>query len=154
MARHTVNRSIMYPNDFFENISSLTSDDHLCGVHTFKLGNTGPPCNPTNANPAMDLNIGSFDCQTNNVSITNHQYLDFEVFPNPSNDFFMVSIKDLNLYKFNFGIRVLDLMGKVVYENKDINQRIETEFLSSGLYLVQLTHNNRVVGVKKLVNND
>ena len=153
MARHTVNRSIMYPNDFFENISSLTTDDHLCGVHTFKLGNTGPACNPTNSQPEMDLNIGSFDCQTTSRKKGLYARQNFSLFPNPSNEYLSIEFENNEVFK-ELEIRIINTLGGIKYVTSNVNEKMNINHLAPGLYYVQLVQNNISLGIEKLIIHD
>ncbi len=150
LARHTVNRSIMYPDQFFENIFSLTSDDHLCGEHTFIIGNSGPPCEPI-SNSVLNLNIGSFDCQTNSVFKNVRQQFEFEIFPNPAQDLLNINIDNIELQGRIQSIRILDIGGKVVYEEQADYEDINLRKLPSGLYFVQLMQNGQILSTEKLV---
>jgi len=150
LARHTVNRSIMYKNGFFENISSLTSDDHLCGEHSFKLGVNGPPCNMFN--PPMNLNIGEFDCLSN--SISRNSKLSFDIYPNPTKDFFDIAIQeDYNIHE-NLNIIIFDISGRIIFKNENISQLVDVSALTSGLYYVQILDNNIVLASEKLIIHD
>lgn len=76
--------------------------------------------------------------------------LNINVFPNPFSDHAsLISDRDLN----GMTIQVCDLQGRVLMTEKieSNNVRIERTNLKSGLYLLQLISENKVLAVKKLL---
>ena len=154
LARHTVNQTIMYKDDFFQNLITLTDDDHLCGSHTFMLGNQGPLCNPTGSQIEMDLNIGSFNCQTNSVTSKLLPSNIFDLYPNPNFGSFNIKLHDRNIQKNELSIKVFDLNGILRLESFNLEQEINATKLHNGLYHVYLVYKNETIGVEKLIIHD
>jgi len=153
LARHTVNRSIMYPNAFFENLNTLSADDNLCGEHSYKLGQNGAPCEP-DTTLVQNLNTGSFDCQTNGIGSNFFSSIDFVIYPNPARDYFILKSNDYKWGQEEQIIRIHDIYGRILYMNNNVKQRIDISKFPSGLYYVQVLQNGLVLGTKKLIHND
>ncbi|WP_420573096.1 PQQ-dependent sugar dehydrogenase [Kordia sp.] len=82
-------------------------------------------------------------------SLTNN----YQLYPNPANDYFQISnqntasqIKEVVIYSLN---------GKLISTRRisTENQKITTDKLSNGIYIVQLTSNNDAVSYHKLIKN-
>jgi len=154
LARHSVNRSIMYPDLFFENISTLTADDHLCGEHSFVLGHKGATCEPIGS--LFNLNIGEFDCQINPNSIGSKiKYtLNFNVYPNPAQDYFTISTEDPEEISEDQIIRIIDINGFIMFTSDNVEQKIDVSNLPFGMYYIQILRNGHVLGTEKLIHHD
>ena len=154
LARHTVNRSIMYPNGFFANISTLSSDDNLCGQHTYTLGATGPPCEPSPAQ-LFNLNIGEFICGTTSVENTVKTIKMFEVYPNPGNDVLKIKTLSDKLAKEDVKADIVDITGKIVGKISNINDEYNIQRFNSGIYFIRFYNlENTLIDVQKYLINE
>lgn len=79
----------------------------------------------------------------------------FNVYPNPSNGIFTVSVSNSNSKKFS--ISVIDILGKNVFQLSDKNSlteyriQIDLGHLASGIYSIKLTTENNVKTQKLIV---
>ncbi|MDZ4667279.1 MAG: T9SS type A sorting domain-containing protein [bacterium] len=88
---------------------------------------------------AQDWAVGSKETEVKTNS--------FEMYPNPTN-----GIVDIKLNKLSEGsVRVIDINGKELYNSKitQTESQINLEFLSSGMYFVEVL-NNGLTSIKKL----
>jgi photosystem II stability/assembly factor-like uncharacterized protein len=81
------------------------------------------------------------------------QKIDFSAYPNPSMG--SINIEWRNIQTPPQNLRILDLMGKVVYEKKllnlgDVNQNLDLQNLSNGLYFIEISTTNGI-GLKKIM---
>jgi hypothetical protein len=74
----------------------------------------------------------------------------FQIFPNPANDFFTFELDDNGIEEFE--IRIYDNMGKIVKSPIISNRKIQINHLSQGIYLVKILFNNDRF-VSKLIKN-
>lgn len=75
--------------------------------------------------------------------------VDFKVYPNPAKDLINIETDPTN---YPFELTLFDLNGKNIYQEKVSDQRaIRLPSLPSGLYILQLTKSNRILGSKKLM---
>ncbi len=105
------------------------------------------------------LNIGTFDScwgmielsHSGSLSIneTNLVSQKITMYPNPSDEF--VTLSGLN--GIDNEVSVINIYGKVVIQSSNIKNKgvINTQNLSSGIYIVKIMKNNTVIGIKKLV---
>ncbi len=83
------------------------------------------------------------------VGVSNKQFLEnnFQVFPNPTQDFFWV--KNLNSHEVK--IQLFDLFGKKVFEKEVVGDlEISVELFPKGVYFLKLKNENNW-GVKKIL---
>jgi len=95
--------------------------------------------------------VGLVSCMPN-VGIDENQSNRFSVSPNPFSEQTTISIPDYNLAQTS--IKIVDLLGNVILENRNINSAnllINKSMLSSGVYFVQLLIANQLMDVKKIV---
>lgn len=75
-----------------------------------------------------------------------------KVFPNPANDYVNVAITS---NEENKKIAIIDLLGKVVYSNNVVNDkvnlRVNTSNFLPGVYFVSVTANNKSIRTSKIV---
>jgi serine protease AprX len=66
----------------------------------------------------------------------------FILYPNPSNDYFQISTEG----KSFMDIKIMDVMGKIVIEKNRVavNSPIAIQFLSQGLYAIQIIQDNKM----------
>lgn len=73
----------------------------------------------------------------------------FSIYPNPTNSaFFIQNDQNLDIKS----IEVVDVLGKIMYQNKNIENRIEANF-SKGIYVVKIITKNGEIYNSKLVIN-
>jgi len=131
-------------------------------------GNPAPPSDYTIANGNITFNISgiytvtmtneaiisapdyparvTFDVTFSTSGIVNGVLPDISVYPNPTNDKFIVDIK-------NFGtIKLYDILGKeVLSQNANGKTEINISHLSNGIYSVQILSGEKIVGKSKVV---
>ncbi len=75
-----------------------------------------------------------------------------EIYPNPSNGTFRVSLGDGQLAK-NYDLIIFDVFGRIAKQAGNItnDQQIDCSNLNNGVYLLQLRKNNIVIGQKKII---
>jgi hypothetical protein len=80
--------------------------------------------------------------------------LDFQIFPNPNNGKFELKLKNPAADFLNVNIYILDLMGKIVYENNCTLRNGAYEFnainITSGIYYIRL-QNEKKSAVKMFI---
>ncbi len=81
-----------------------------------------------------------------NVGISPVEETESYIYPNPIQDFLKIQTKDLATIT---NIEIMDLMGKMVFEQEDNLSEINIEELPRGIYLVSYL-NNRVKKTEKI----
>ena len=78
---------------------------------------------------------------------------DFDIYPNPAGDFFNITFKNM---EGDARLAIYDLQGKLVVEKiiENSNERIDTENLNNGVYLVMVSNRNGVMSKKVLLNRE
>jgi hypothetical protein len=72
----------------------------------------------------------------------------FTIFPNPASSVLNISVQKEGNYK----LHILDLQGRVILEDRIANEKtISTSGLSRGVYFVQLTDEQNLTSVQKLI---
>jgi hypothetical protein len=139
-----VNSEDISESNPFLNINTLEDGDVITCQMTSTI--TCATINPVLSNP---LTIGvNPECVYTGIGDV-YDYLDFEIFPNPTNEQFTILIptdmKDCDMI-------VTDVSGRVIFQKWLQNERnvIQVEDMIPGVYFVRLTKDNRV-GVQKLV---
>ena len=101
-------------------------------------------CGATSVSEPLTINV------FNSTGTDEHQANAFEIYPNPAKD--MIQVK--SHLDGEATLRVIDLLGRVVYESKMTNNEcaIETsKFCGSGLYMLQVIQNNAATNVRVIV---
>ncbi len=80
-----------------------------------------------------------------NLLTNNFEISDFEIAPNPANDF----VKILSNEKIE-SFEILDLQGKIVLKDKISNNLVDVSQLSKGIYLIKIKSNDKS-GIRKLI---
>lgn len=63
----------------------------------------------------------------------------FKLFPNPVNDILKISPD----FKGNYQIKIIDILGKIIYINSYINDAfVNVENLTDGLYVIEINHSD------------
>ncbi len=94
-----------------------------------------------------------FELQSTTLSTSDAlAQVDFTVLPNPAVDG-NVKLAYSQMSGTTFGVSISDLTGKVVYRASQLNsnQQIDVSDFPAGMYLVNLTSENDVLGTRKLV---
>ncbi len=75
------------------------------------------------------------------------------VFPNPNNGVFTLEILSKEFKVGDTGLRIVNVLGQEVKKEKLLSkkQRLSIEEFSEGVYYLQLTQNNKILSVKKIV---
>ncbi len=74
----------------------------------------------------------------------------FDVFPNPSSGVIFVDVDS----KEKLILEIIDLKGRLLYSGSFVSSvSVDLSELRKGMYLVELKHNGRLVGLKRLVIN-
>lgn len=87
-------------------------------------------------------------CGTSTTAI--HQGLNFEVFPNPSQDYFILKLDNVNSYK-PMRVYIYNTLGQVVDSQTfktTTTQRIGVNHLPSGTYIISVEHDNATASKK------
>lgn len=156
----------------------LTADHSLIRKETIQGGITTPPTTQTagidfdpriqwyDAGRNRFMNLGSHDCNclNNNVTVIDTNYacpaagineiekVNFSVYPNPSNNGKITIVAE----KSPVAIRVFNILGTVVYEEKYNNNNIQflnTNNWTKGLYFISLRFENGTESTKKVTIN-
>ena len=78
---------------------------------------------------------------------TNNAGLEFEMYPNPANEWLNIKVKD----PFTGEFKIYDMQGKLlVNENLVGSDQISIADLSAGMYIVQIISKNGDVGTSRL----
>ena len=78
---------------------------------------------------------------------TNNAGLEFEIYPNPANEWLNIKVKD----PFTGEFKIYDMQGKLlVNENLVGSDQISITDLSAGMYIVQIISENGDVGTSRL----
>jgi uncharacterized repeat protein (TIGR01451 family) len=103
------------------------------------------------SNPAIVTN--TFDVKfTTPLSNPNYEFGNFIMYPNPATDNVTFSMEDFNEKMET--ISITDILGKTIKNSKNINSNentIDVSGLSKGIYLVEITTENNLKKIKKLV---
>ncbi len=118
----------------------LAFKNYGCGNDLISMYKTNTPSNYRLMSPQQVESVMS-------LNNTDHGF-DFTLYPNPSNGSFVVTTSNTDQKT----IAVMDLMGRVVYQDQFSEQRVEVKLpeASKGVYAVKITDGNKT-GVKKLV---
>ena len=89
------------------------------------------------------------DCSVNTVQ--ENINLNYKLYPNPVNDVLRIENPSQTITE----IRVLDILGKIIYENKEVHQtpNISIDFsdVRKGIYVVELVNNQNASARYKLM---
>ncbi|CAN5125944.1 hypothetical protein BH09BAC5_BH09BAC5_09430 [soil metagenome] len=90
------------------------------------------------------------NCSELGVNETQKNKLQINIFPNPSDGKFEIVSQNENA---DFGIKVLDARGKMVYESMILQSHasVDLTFLNSGMYFYLLQNEQGIIGSGKIV---
>ena len=158
-----INNQIIWKFDYINLPPALSNEELSKGYVFFKIklkpGFAIGDIVPNTANIYFDTNpaIVTNTFNTQFVSLLGNLVFEssnFLLVPNPASNFVQVYLQ--NNSESIKSIVIYDILGKKVKEVKEINSKevqINTGDLSKGLYLVEITSNNLLKQVKKLVIN-
>lgn len=99
-----------------------------------------------------DYSIKTFSL--NIVSVPEYAGMEklFSIYPNPNNGLFHISAKNLNLDQ-NYKIKVIDILGKVVYTSSMTNENIDVDLnnYSNGIYILSISDKEKQLFAKRLL---
>jgi len=84
-------------------------------------------------------------------SIENENKYEILLYPNPSDGYFKLNLQNMASNKFNF--EIYDLIGKRIYQNKNITNQIydfDFSFLTKGVYIIKI-YNQKFNYSQKLI---
>ncbi len=131
------------------NLGMITNDNGfiIAGVDLFMISNEFY-WNPT---------IVKVDCKGNTFwdysSCISPNFDELIIFPNPSSDNFIVQIPNINEGN-RVQIKVLDVMGKLIYSSDNLNQdviQINASAWAEGTYICKITINENAVKTQKIM---
>ena len=88
-----------------------------------------------------------FNCST--LSITEFNNDTVSIYPNPCNDFLNIELK--NELEIN-NITISDISGKILFVENNVDSRIDLTSLKTGVYLLKISSNEKVI-YKKILKN-
>ena len=156
-----VNNQITFNFDYINLPPALANQDLSKGYVFFKIklkpGFTVGDVIPNAANIYFDSNPAIVTNTFNTEFVTALDTLDFEagnliIFPNPTNDFVQISLKNNNDNIKD--VTIYDVVGKTVKEVKSINSyqtNLNVSELSSGIYMIEVISENNLKQIKKLI---
>ena len=71
---------------------------------------------------------------TNTASINDNQIVDFSLYPNPADEFIYINSNNINIDAVN----IYDLNGRIISNKKVVNNRINLDNISKGVYFVEI----------------
>ena len=71
---------------------------------------------------------------TNTASINDNQIVDFSLYPNPADEFIYINSNNINIDEVN----IYDLNGRIISNKKVVNNRINLDNISKGVYFVEI----------------
>ena len=88
-----------------------------------------------------------FNCST--LSITDFNNDSVSIYPNPCSDFLNIELKNENETN---NITILDISGKILLVENNVNSKIDLTNFKTGVYVVKINSNEKVI-YKKIVKN-
>jgi len=158
---HRVNNQIIWKFDYINLPPALSNEELSKGYVFFKVklkpGFAIGDIIPNTAEIYFDTNPAIITNTFNTEFVTALSTLGFEsgnfvVFPNPASNFVQINLQN-NSQSIN-SVVIYDVLGKEVksISNIDSNQvQVNTSNLSSGIYMIEVTTDNGLKQVKKLV---
>ena len=71
---------------------------------------------------------------TNTASLDENQLNSFSIYPNPADEFIYINSNNINIDTVN----IYDLNGRIISNKKVINNRINLDNISKGMYFVEI----------------
>ncbi len=83
----------------------------------------------------------SLPYSVNSVGIDENELLSFSVYPNPTADYITLKLDEMD---FKSGeLAILNYNGQIMHKSTDLNDRIDVSNLKAGIYILQLTSENK-----------
>jgi len=100
---------------------------------------------------AGDLLIRPIFMNSTITNISDIQEPEFKIYPNPANDFIKIEYSE-NANFSDLNIKIYDIFGKLILSQKAENElEISTSEFATGIYLLQLSDNKKIISTKKIV---
>jgi CubicO group peptidase (beta-lactamase class C family) len=98
-------------------------------------------------NDSVWMKLNDVFCNANSI-VENDQLQQLNIYPNPATDLFTVDFTEKN-----YDLTIVDAMGRVVYEQKNISGRNEISSVnfSEGVYFVRVKTDKRVLSEKIII---
>ncbi|MFO8067492.1 MAG: T9SS type A sorting domain-containing protein [Bacteroidales bacterium] len=90
-----------------------------------------------------------FDNSSETNIVYNNHLNEFEIYPNPAGNKSQISIKDNFIGEKT--IMIFSLDGRLIKKEKIQNNKFEIANMQSGLYILQVYNNDKLIGRKKLI---
>jgi hypothetical protein len=89
---------------------------------------------------------------SNNLVLSKSSFLDFEIFPNPTENYLNINIISNDNKHTNANYQIVDLSGRIIKEGQIQNQKttVTTDDISRGIYIIKVQSGD-ANGVKKFV---
>ncbi len=103
----------------------------------------------------QNVNFGNSEtinfCVVDDLSVHELNALNLQVYPNPNNGTFVISLE--NASQANYQVTLTDLSGRIVYRSNvsGVKHTVDAETLASGSYLLNLIGNNVTVSKQVIV---
>jgi hypothetical protein len=158
---HLLNHSnntndLMYYTDVIPPLEyrrDIKPNDESGGNYIVQISTNPPASCPTAMTPLTPANCGG---TTSVIDFGNSRTIAVTIYPNPTNNEFHVLIDDQNLNSvFDFEMHLFDVVGQKVL-SKSINDNdtvIDVSILSSGIYLLTLSHQRKIIHSYKIIKN-
>ena len=92
------------------------------------------------AMPVEDLNF-------NPIHLTDHDSVNFSIYPNPSKDSFKINFSDDDAF-----LKITDLNGRLIYQKMGPFNNTEINHLNNGHYIVTVITNDDIFAKQFIVN--
>ena len=154
---HHVNQvsDVMYAKINEENIKrALNSDNVEGGNHIVTISGYTYPGSDCNSLPMLPADISGLGCSSGtNTKIRNSQKI--VLFPNPVSDDLTIEIIGKRFGNGTNKAKIVNIYGKTLKEveipSTEGSFSFPTDFLSSGIYFIQIEEGNVIVGTTKFV---
>jgi len=96
-----------------------------------------------------NTNIQYYYSDFNNQGISDLNTTNFNIYPNPANDFIYIDL--INIYSDDIIFRLFDVLGNAIIETKlNKNNKIDIADLNNGIYIYQIIYNKKIINGKLL----
>lgn len=131
----------------------IKPNDESGGNYIVQISTNPPASCPTAMTPLTPANCGG---TTSVIDIGNSRTIAVTIYPNPTNNEFHILIDDQNLNSvLDFKVQLFDVVGQKIL-SKSINDNdtvIDVSILSSGIYLLTLNHQGKIIQSYNIIKN-